>query len=196
MQALTPRTLGTALALALIAGCASQSPSPSPAAEDAPARERDVELNLNLPEAPACDCPASDADHTFLERGFRSLAAGDSIEAVQYFQRYRRLEKNPTAAWEADVAIAYASILPNSPFYDLEAATVASAELQSTQPVERAPHDTAVLLARALEALVELARRLDDLEDSNALLRQDLEKREQALRRLRELTLGRPATPP
>ncbi len=194
MQAPKPRHLGTALALTLIAGCASEPPAP--AAGDASARERDVELNLNLPEPPVCDCPAPGADHTFLERGFRSLAAGDSIEAVQYFQRYRRLEKNPTAAWEADVAIAYASILPNSPFYDLEAATVASAELQATRPVEPAPHDTAVLLARALEALVELARHLDDLEGSNAMLRQDLEKREQALRRLRELTLGEPATPP
>jgi len=193
VQALTSRALGAALALTLIAGCASQPPAQT--AEGAPAEEREVELTLNLPEPPACDCPDPGADHTFLERGFRALAAGDSIEAVQYFQRYRRLEKNATAAWEADVAIAYASILPNSPFYDLEAATAASAELQGRRPAEPAPHDTAVLLARALEALVELARHLDDVEGSNAMLRQDLEKREQALRRLRELTLGQPATP-
>ena len=193
MQALNLRALGAALALAIVTGCASQPPAP--ADDSAPAQEREVELTLNLPEPPACDCPEPGADYTFLERGFRALAAGDSIEAVQYFQRYRRLEKNPTAAWEADVAIAYASILPNSPFYDLEAATAASAELQGRQPTEPAPHDTAVLLARALEALVELARHLDDVEGSNAMLRQDLEKREQALRRLRELTLGQPATP-
>ena len=193
MQALTPRALGAALALTLTAGCASQPPPPS--TESPPAEEREVELTLNLPEPPACDCPEPGADYTFLERGFRALAAGESIEAVQYFQRYRRLEKNATAAWEADVAIAYASILPNSPFYDLEAATAASAELQGRRPAEPAPHDTAVLLARALEALVELARHLDDVEGSNAMLRQDLEKREQALRRLRELTLGQPATP-
>ncbi|HKL63183.1 MAG TPA: hypothetical protein VJ883_07435 [Woeseiaceae bacterium] len=194
MQPLKLRIPAAALALALMAGCAGQPPAP--AADSAPAEEREVELTLNLPEPPTCDCPAPGADYTFLERGFRALAAGDSIEAVQYFQRYRRLEKNPTAAWEADVAIAYASILPNSPFYDLEAATRASAELQARQPTEQAPHDTSVLLARALEALVELARHLDDVEGSNAMLRQDLEKREQALRRLRELTLGQPATPP
>jgi hypothetical protein len=190
---MTPRALGAALALALVTGCASQPPAP--ADDGAPAQEREVELTLNLPEPEDCDCPEPGADYTFLERGFRALAAGDSIEAVQYFQRYRRLEKNATAAWEADVAIAYASILPNSPFYDLEAATAASAELQGRRLTEPAPHDTAVLLARALEALVELARHLDDVESSNAMLRQDLEKREQALRRLRELTLGQPATP-
>lgn len=191
MQALNSRALGAALALALVTGCAS----PPPAGDSAPAEDREVELTLNLPEPPACDCPDPGADYTFLERGFRALAAGDSIEAVQYFQRYQRLEKNATAAWEADVAIAYTSILPNSPFYDLEAATAASAELQGRQPTDPAPHDTAVLLARALEALVELARHLDDVEGSNAMLRQDLEKREQALRRLRELTLGQPAAP-
>jgi hypothetical protein len=52
-----------------------------------------VELTLNLPAGDAsCACEAAPAeDRTFLERGVETLAEGEYVEAVQYFQRYRRL---------------------------------------------------------------------------------------------------------
>lgn len=178
-------------ALVLVLGACAGAPAPeSPAA---PAEEAEVELTLNLPDPEACDCPPPAADYTFLERGFRALAAGDAIEAVQYFQRYRRLEKSPTAAWEADMAIAYTSMLPDSPFYDAQAADAALGELRERLTPELRPHETTLLLAKALAAFVDLTRRSDALAGSNRTLRRDLEKREQALRRLRELTLGQSA---
>jgi hypothetical protein len=42
----------------------------------------------------------AELDRTFLERGMETLAGGDYIEAVQHFQRYRRLEQAPLAQWE------------------------------------------------------------------------------------------------
>jgi hypothetical protein len=179
------------ITLAVLAGCVASPPAEVPD-EPASGGEREVELNLNLPDPESCDCPPASADYTFLERGFRALAAGDAIEAVQYFQRYRRLEKNPTAAWEADLAIAYASMLPDSPFYDVEAAAAAHQALRERLSEEMRPHETAVLLDRALAALAEQFRRNEALAETNGTLRRDLEKREDALRRLRELTLGQP----
>ena len=119
------------------------------------------------------------------------LAAGDYVEAVQQFQRYRRLEKTELAQWEADIAITYASMLPASPFFDVEAARLAYTELHVREP-GGIKHPSIVLMQQALESFVLMDQHIEDLENRNSMLEDDLEKREQALRRLRELTLGQP----
>lgn len=182
-------------ALLLLAGCASTPPPEQAPADRAAEREAEpVELNLNLPPPQAgCDCPPdAGSDRTFLERGVAMLAEGEYIEAVQYFQRYQRLEKQPLAQWESQLAIAYVSMLPNSPFYDAEAARRSYRALQATVPEGRA-HASVVLMRQALDTFLALERDIDDLENRALMLRRDLDKREQALRRLRELTLGQPA---
>jgi tetratricopeptide (TPR) repeat protein len=183
-----------AFAALLLGACAGTQPEPT-ASATAQAPE-DVELTLNLPDATngcVCDAPA-DQDHTFLERGMQTLAAGDYIEAVQYFQRYQRLEQTAIAKWEGELAIAYVSMLPSSPFYDVDAAQLAYADLQAREP-EGAKHHSIVLMQQALESFVLMERHVADLESRATMLREDLEKREQALKRLRELTLGQPTTP-
>jgi tetratricopeptide (TPR) repeat protein len=179
----------------LASACAMQPVEPDVTPE--PRRASDVELTLNLPEEPAnCVCAdASDKDHTFLERGIAVLADGDYIEAVQYFQRYERLEKAPLAQWEADIAIAYASILPSSPFFDVDAALSAYTELQARVPAGQ-KHPSIVLMQQALESFVLMERHIQDLEGRASMLEEDLNKREQALKRLRELTLGQPENSP
>lgn len=184
------RVLASCLVLGLVA-CATPPPAEP---EPAPRAPEDVELTLNLPaEKPPCVCveALTEEDRTFLERGMQTLAAGDYVEAIQYFQRYRRLENTPVAQWEAEIAIAYASMLPASPFYDVDAARDAYTDLQSREP-QGAKHHSIVLMQQALESFVLMDRHIEDLENRTGMLEDDLEKREQALKRLRELTLGQP----
>lgn len=186
------RPLAGLMLILLLQACA---PAPERTIEPAPTvqrPDRDVELNLNLPEPDDCNCQPDEAavDYTFLDRGMQALARGEYIEAVQQFQRYRRLEKGATARWEAELAIAYVSMLPRSPFYDADAALISFTQLQQDYREDMQLHDSIALLYEALDGFLQQAKHLDDLENSNAILREDLEKREQALKRLRELTLG------
>jgi tetratricopeptide (TPR) repeat protein len=183
------------LAGLLLSACGSAPPAP---VETPPLRSAaDVELTLNLPEEPAsCVCEVEAAeDRTFLERGVETLAGGDYIEAVQYFKRYRRLEPTALAQWEADLAIAYVSMLPRSPFYDVEAAGLAFTDLQTRAP-DGQLHHTIVLMRQALESFLLMDRHVNDLQSRTNMLQEDLDKREQALKRLRELTLRQPADAP
>ena len=175
------------------AGCATRTPEVAPPQRPA----EPVEITLNLPaEAPPCAAEAlEDNDRTFLERGMQTLAGGDYIEAVQYFQRYQRLETSPLAQWEGDIAIAYISMLPSSPFYDVGAARGAYRALKAGEP-EGQKHHGIVLMQQALESFVLMDRQIRDLEGRAGVLQEYLDKREQALRRLRELTLGQPADAP
>lgn len=178
-----------------LAACSSTAPQP--AADAAPAEAApepaEVELNLSLPPAQTCACPPEPAvDHTFLERGLDALAAGDHIEAVRHFQRFQRLENTALASWESELAIAYISVLPASPFYDLDAARESWRKLQQDAPPAANVHPRVLLLRDAMRAVIALVGQLEELRASNAGLREDLDKREQALKRLRDLTLGQP----
>jgi tetratricopeptide (TPR) repeat protein len=155
------------------------------------------ELKLNL-ERPDCECTPvqPQRDTTFLDRGFDALVQGDHIEAVQYFQRYQRLEKLPASAWEAGIAVAYISTMQHSPFYDPDAARKSYRRLQKEFRDSWQVDERILLLTMSLESFRVMYRHVDDLEDSNSTLREDLEKREEALKRLRELTLGQKATRP
>ena len=94
------------------------------------------ELTLNLPEQSVTACLRDEgADYTFLDKGFSALVAGDHIEAVTYFQRYQRTESSPVADWEAGIAIAYDSMMPQSPIYDPDAARKSYLRLQQAQPL-------------------------------------------------------------
>ncbi len=158
-----------------------------------PAPAEDVELTLNLPEPEEGDCACvseEPLDYTFLEKGFTALAHGEHVEAVQYFQQYQRLESSPEADWEAGIAIAYVSMLPHSPFYDQVAARKSFRKLREADWNDMEVHQQTLIMRHALAALAILNRHIVDLENTNETLEEDLEKREEALKRLRELTLG------
>jgi hypothetical protein len=180
-------------ALLLLQACAGTPPPPQET-EPAPVPEDPnniPELTLNLPGGEECVCvPEEPVDYTFLEKGFSALVAGEHIEAVQHFQRYQRLEASDRADWEAGIAIAYDSMLPRSPFYDPEAARKSYEKLRKSGPGGMQVHEKILMMRDSLETFVRMDRQIEDLESDNAILNEDLEKREEALKRLRALTLG------
>ena len=193
MPAIRISTLALTGLVLLLPGCASTPPpEEEPKIPAAPMDPNDLpELTLNLPEQTDVDCVRPDpVDYTFLDKGFSALVEGDHIEAVQYFQRYQRLEPTAEAAWEAGIAIAYDSMLPRSPFYDPAAAARSYERLQRQQVEGRRVHEKTLMMRDALETFAAMVHQIQDLETDNAMLSVNLAKREEALKRLRELTLG------
>ena len=163
--------------------------------DDAPPDPNSVpELTLNLPDQADCQCvDTPERDYTFLERGYSALALREYLDAVEYFQSYQRLEQRADAQWEAAIAIAFVSMLPENPLYDAEEARKSWRQLTKEYSPEMQVHDQAIVMHDALASFSAMDRRVSDLEADNAALREELEKREEALKRLRELTLGQRA---
>ena len=177
----------------LLQACATSPPVATPSSTSTDP-ESVPELTLNMPDQSVDACLRDEgADYTFLDKGFSALVAGDHIEAVTYFQRYQRTESSPVADWEADIAIAYDSMLPQSPIYDPDAARKSYRRLQEAQPEGADFHEKTLMMRDALATFVAMRGQVTDLQKNNAVLSADLEKREEALRRLRELTLGQKA---
>lgn len=181
--------------LLLLTACVTSPEASEVAVAEAPVESTEAapapELTLNLPSREQCQCePLPARDLTFLERGFEALSQGDPVTALQHFQRYKRLETVAVAQWEADVAIAYLAMLPDSPLYDHDAAEQSYQSLARRLQPDMQAHATALLMRDSLAAFALLNRHIADLESTNATLKDDLEKREEAIRRLRELTLG------
>ena len=193
-----------AVPLAPVPSAASQAPAEvEPSAQTEPlvtsqasaaaAQQKPEELTLNLPDPQAADWNSSGPEKTtisLLEMGFRALAAGDHREAVNYFRRYQRLEASPGVDWEAGIAVAYVKMMPQSPYYNWRAARDSYLQLMRDQPQGIQPHEQILLMKDMLPILVELHTQINDLQKETATLTESLEKREEALRRLRELTLG------
>lgn len=164
-----------------------------PLAHSAP----EPEFTLNLPAKEDCLCPGQpDRDFTFLEKGMSALAANDFPEAVSYFQRYQRIESSPAAQWEAAVAMAYTSMVPQNPAYDLRRATNAYAKINHAPLDAAVVHDQVLMMRDALETLVTMQKQIDKLQGEKAALAADLVRLAEALRRLRELALGQKAVTP
>jgi TolA-binding protein len=168
--------------------------APEPGSSPAAADGEVPELKLNLPQHNQCNCvPAPTADYTFLEKGYRSLLDGEYEDAMEHFQRYQRLESSPRSDLEAGIAIAYVRMLPRSPFYDPVAARNAFRVLREQNAKELKVHDYTRLMRQSLINLLELQDKIDKLKASNTTLKDDLKKREEALKRLRDLTLNQKA---
>lgn len=177
----------------LVAACANTAPVESGAARETAG---EPELTLHLPE-PGCGCAEEDGrDFTFYDKGISLLLAGEYTEAVASFQRYQRLESSPEVEWEAALAIAYTSILPQSPSYDPSSARAEFERLQGLSVDTRRVHVKSLLMRDALANALQLHAQLDQLASDKRQLTEDLQKREEALKRLRELTLGQRATIP
>jgi len=199
-------TVFAPIALALLLQACATTPAPPTPAAAAPAAaaeqtagavapdagKADVpELELNLPQQENCKCvvPAA-ADYTFLEKGYRSLLDGEYRDAMEHFQRYQRLESSPRADLEAGIAIAYVQMLPRSSFYDPVLARSSFRVLREQNAKKLGVHDYTRLMRQSLLNLLELQDKIDELKVNNKTLKEDLKKREEALKRLRDLTLS------
>jgi hypothetical protein len=193
LHAIRLPSLAAATLALLLQACATTPPEGEAAADP----QAVPELTLNLPQGEDCICvPESQADYTFLEKGFTALLDGDHVEAVQYFQRYQRLESSPQADWEAGITIAYDSMLPQSPFYDPQAARKSYTRLKSQQ-VKGAPvHEKVLIMRDSLEIFMTMRAQIYRLNTDNAVLKEEVAKREEALKRLRELALGQKGVKP
>lgn len=193
-----PRTNATLISIAvlcLLQACTAATPVNDASTSVSAGAETVPELTLNLPEENCACVVEGQHDYTFLERGFAELAEGDHIEAMQAFQRYKRLEQSPSAQLEANIAIAYVSTLSKSPFYDPVAARRAHRRLYKQLKPDMDVHQIILFMRDSLETFGVMQRHILNLKASNATLKEDLMKREQALKRLRELTLGQSAAP-
>ena len=174
----------------LLVACSGQ-----PARDDSTTAEEDVpELTLNLPSG-GCECAGQQETFTFLERGLNSLEQRDYLEALQHFQNYQRIEKTDQAKLEAGIAIAYLGILPDSPIFDRDAARDSYSELRKGINQETVLNRDVELMHDSLESFLDLYEQIDRLKKTNADLRVELQKREEAIKRLRDLTLGRESEP-
>ena len=188
-------TLAAAALVLLLQACATAPDATAPAegAPDEPRRGPVPELTLNLPDQSKdkCDCSQQvSVDRTFLEKGFANLAAGDYREAVNYFRRYQRLESAPGVDLEANIAVAYVKMIPQSPYYNWRTARESYLRLMRKPPTNVQLNEQIVLMRDMLAILSDLHMQINDLQSENATVTENLEKREEALRRLRELMLG------
>lgn len=184
------RLLSLFSAFAFLVACSSQ-----PEEEPVPVENEEVpEITLNLP-GNDCLCEVQQTTYTFIEKGLNALQAGEYLEALQYFQRYQRIEKTELADVESRIAIAYLSTLPDSPIFDPDAAVDSYAALQDQVPPGLELHGEVILMQQALESFLNSYAQIELLKQSNGSLRVELDKREEAIKRLRDLTLGREPEP-
>ncbi len=174
------------LPIILISACVSKPTENG----DRDTGEQSPKLNQDKDEVTTNLIKLDNGNISPLEKGFKALADGNHISAVQFFQLHSKVKNTLAADWEASIAIAYVSMLPGSPFYDMNAVRISYTQLSAWSIDDSLVNSQIVLMRDALEAFVSLHRELKDLERDNDVLEATLAKRESALRRLRELTLG------
>ena len=81
-------------------------------------------------------------------------------------------------------------MLPDSPYYNWRAAADAYRRLMRRVPEGAELNQQVLILRKTLAVLVQLHTYIDQLQSDKDDLNESLEKREEALKRLRELTLG------
>ena len=166
----------TLMAAMVLQACASQ---PAPVESPEPKTVPDA-VTLNIPEpAPAadCDCEAwALAQENYFDRGVRALAARDYEQAKTYFERHRASGGSEVQR-EADVGIAFVTLMSDA---------IKGGDRDGAAGVD----ERAEVMILALAAVQTLEGRIQALNALNSALSKDLEKREEALKRLRDLTLG------
>lgn len=161
------------LLFTLLVGCAVQAPSDGSAVSN-----DDSGLAATVETRQDCDCDALASETVSdFDRGVRALADREYGVARIHFEQHR---EGGTAEMvrEAEVGIAFAALMA-------EAESVAEAD-----EILEALDERAEVMILALAAVQALEGRIDSLDAINAALTDDLEKRDEAIKRLRELTLG------
>ena len=160
-------------ALLLLSGCSLQ-PSDAASGGDQSGSDRSA---TGEPEASVCECPSDSPSDDFM-LGLQALSEGDYAAAGQHFEKHA-LSGGKRAPREAAAGQALANTLSQYPVGE-DSSTADEAT------------NRAMLIDLVLMMIAGLEQQISDLSVENAALAVDLEKREEALKRLRELTLGQP----
>ena len=164
------RTTVICLVLVLSEGCAlgsqfedTEPPKPEP--------------SIDLPVVNQCDCDAPPAASAF-DLAISAVLEGRLSDARAALEDYR-MSKSPEAEQEAKIGLAFSALLEENPAL-------------AGHPDSAYRDDRAAIMSLALAVLETLRSEVVNLEKIKKLLEIDLAKREEALKRLRELTLGQP----
>jgi len=149
-----------------------------------------TELNLNFPGSEQACFKPDLSEQSLLYQGLDSLEKGSYIEALRFFKRHLRTQKNSSAQLDARLAINYLIFIPASPVHDIKEAKKTYYELRRELTDDIALDRRVLLMREAMEAFLLLEKHISSLEDKNLQLQKNLRKRESALKRLRELALG------
>ena len=160
-------------ALLLLSGCSLQ-PSDAVSGGDQSGSDQSATGEL---EAGLCECPSDSPSDNFM-LGLQALSESDYAAAGQHFEKHA-LSGGERAPREAAAGQALADTLSQ---YPIEEDSSTADEVT----------DRAMLIDLVLALIAGLQQQVAELSAENAALAVDLEKREEALKRLRELTLGQP----
>ena len=161
-------------ALLVLSSCSLQ---PSDAASGSGDQSGSDQSATSGAEASVCQCPGDSPSDDFM-LGLKALSQGDYVAAGQHFEEHV-LSGGESAPSEAAAGQALADILFEYP--------IGEDSFMADEVTDRA-----MLIDLVLVLIAELEQRVAELSAENAALAVDLEKREGALKRLRELTLGQP----
>ena len=161
-------------ALLVLSGCSLQ---PSDAASGSGDQSGSDQSATSGPEASVCQCPSDSPSDDFM-LGLQALSQGDYAAAGQHFEEHV-LSGGKQAPREAAAAQALADTLSEYP--------IGKDSSRADEITDRA-----MLIDLVLVLIAGLEQKVAELSAENAALTVDLEKREEALKRLRELTLGQP----
>ena len=161
-------------ALLVLSGCSLQPSDAASGSGDQSGSDQSATIDL---EAIVCQCPNDSPSDDFL-LGLQALSQGDYAAAGQHFEEHA-LSGGEQASGEAATGQALADTLSEYPIGE-----DSSTANEST--------DRSMLIDLVLVLIAGLEQKVAELSAENAALAVDLEKREEALKRLRELTLGQP----
>ena len=161
-------------ALLLLSGC---SLLPSDAASGSGDQSGPDQSAASELEAGVCQCPSDSPSDDFM-LGLQALSQSDYVAAGKHFEEHAR-SGGEQASTEAAAGQALVDTLSE---YPIEGDSSTADEFT----------DRSVLIDLVLVLIAGLEQQIADLSAENAALSADLEKREEALKRLRELTLGQP----
>ena len=160
--------------LLVLSGCSLQPPDAASGSGDQSGSDQSATSDL---EAIVCQCPNDSPSDDFL-LGLQALSQGDYAAAGQHFEEHA-LSGGEQASGEAATGQALADTLSEYPIGE---------DSSTANEVT----DRSMLIDLVLVLIAGLEQKIAELSAENAALAVDLEKREEALKRLRELTLGQP----
>ena len=159
-------------ALLVLSGCSLQPSDAASGSGDQSGSDQRATSDL---EASVCQRPSDSLSDGFM-LGLQALSQGDYAAAGQHFEEHA-LSGDEQAPREAAAGQALANTLFE---YSIREDSSTADEVT----------DRAMLIDLVLVLIAGLEQKVAELSAENAVLAVDLEKREEALKRLRELTLG------